>query len=696
MIVTLQGYNIKLPDAPPKEQIDGYGKPIEEQYWKKTYNLTDEEYLSLPEEEQDEIDDRETHRRVHGYWFFNKGKPFYLTGDNYFFLNFWTIDGAAPDFIISQAHDFYFDYHVDKDSACFGSIKLKPRREGCTQRTLSRLANRATMVKHKHLGIQSKTGRDAKDVNFLQLVFGCRNLPCWILPQQAGMDIPKKELVFDKPSRRASTKKKTGIKEFDEDEQPQNYLKTKIDWRDTVESAYDGSKVYRYVMDEMGKWNTCNAYETWGIVKKCLVDGFDIIGKAYLLSTIGETDEKAAANFIKLWNESDANKRTENGYTLSGLYRWFIPSYASKRGKDPRTGKQLVNKYGEVDEVTAKELILNERRAIKDPRKLFIEIKQNPLNIEEALNFGSGSALFDTIRLTERKTFLDNFQPIEERPVKYVVGNLHWIDNERFTKVRFIETPDGKWKIAYFPNVAGDMTNRVKRLPNGRALPFSDTQFVMGIDPFDYNREDLMADGSKGAFLVKLKYNFENENMSNLYCCQYIYRQNDANMFYDDVMKTAFFYGAKLNPERRLYGIWRYLRDNGLINFSMIRPDITKGSEFQKRDNGYGTPTGEDTKNLGAELVESLIAKPDPLYNENTTDNLEKFWFEDTLEQLIKYTHKQSTAYDLAMAMFLTEIGCQSIKRRHYDETKARVRSPLDILAPQFDNSGLISRLIPN
>lgn len=699
MIIELQGYKITLPDPPPKEEIDGYNLPIEEQYWKKPYNLTDEEYLSLPEDEQDEIVERENDRRVFGYWFMNKGKPFYLTGDNYFFLTFWTIDGQPPQFIINQAKNYYFEYLVDNDPYCFGSIELKPRREGRTQRKLSALVNRATLVKNKHFGIQSKTGDDAKNVNFLNLVLGYRNLPVWIHPQQSGMDIPKKELVFDKPSKRSALTKKTGVKDFDEEDSPKTFLKTKIDWGSTVESYYDGKKLYRYLMDEAGKWSSANAYETWGIVKKCLMDGFDIIGKAYLFSTIGETDEVAADNFIKLWNESDAakDKRTPNGYTISGLYRYFIPSYSTKRGKDPRTGKELINKYGEVDEVAARELILNERKSIKDPRKLFIEIKQNPLTIEEALHFGSNSSIFDNMRLNNRYNALKDFQPSEERPVKYLVGNLGWENNEKYSKVHFIPNENGKWKISYLPNIAGStMTNRVKRLPNGTCMPFSDTQFIMGIDPFDYDAEDMTTTtGSKGAFHIKLKYNFEVPDLSYIYCCQYFYREADARMFYDDVAKTMFFYGARINPERKLYGIWRYLKDNGLLNFSMIRPDMTKQSDFQKRDNGYGTPTGEDTKRLGAELWENYMAAPDPMDNEHFMDNLDRFWFEESIEQLMKYNPKESTKYDLVMSLFMTEIGSQSIKKLQTNKSKPKEESIADILFPRYDNSGVVARPIP-
>ncbi len=96
MKVIIQNYPIEIPNEPPNETIDGYGLPITEQYWRKPYELTDDEFLGLPVEDRNAIVDRETERRVFGYWFFNKGRPFTFTGDNYFFLTYWTIDGKEP------------------------------------------------------------------------------------------------------------------------------------------------------------------------------------------------------------------------------------------------------------------------------------------------------------------------------------------------------------------------------------------------------------------------------------------------------------------------------------------------------------------------------------------------------------------------------------------------------------------------
>lgn len=701
MVIELQGYKIELPDAPATETIDGYKKPRLEQYWIPPYNYSDKEFAALPEYEQEKIKEQEFHRRVHGYWFMNKGNPFYLTGDNYFFLTHWTINRKKPDFIIGQAHDFYFDYMVDRDEFCVGSIKLKPRREGCTQRTMSRLINKATLLYECDFGIQSKTYKDAKKVNFKALKHGFKFLPYWMKPKIKNLG----ETVIEFGEPYSKTTKGNQPNQF-QDVDDTDTLDTSISIGAGEATHYDGEKLRAYVGDEISKWKEADFYETWGIVSTSLYDGMDLIGKAYLLSTIGETTPKAAENFVKIWKESDPtpSKRNELGFTTSGLYRWFISPIYSKRGTDkridPKTGlprnKPLINKYGETDEVAIRELLLARRRAITNPKKLFIEIKQNPLSVDEALNFGAGTAVFDTFRINERRTYLRDLEPTEERPQAYRVGNLAWVNNIRFGKVTFVDNPQGKWKIAYFPQVAGvDMVNRWKVMPNGRKIPYSDTQFVMGIDPFDYNAED-MAEGehSKGAFLVKLKYNYHTPDLSNIYCCQYFYREADASMFYEDCIKTAMFYGARMNPERKLYGIWRYLRDNGLIGFSMIRPDATKQSDSQKRDNAYGTPTGADTLRLGAELVENYIAKPDPMYNENLADNLERFWFEETLEQLSGYDPKQSTKYDLAVAMFLTEIGCQAAKHMTHSRNETDKEDILSVLFPRFDNSGTVARPI--
>ena len=122
----LDSITISLPEPPSYGLIDGYGLPPEEQYFKRlvipdklkdiqrdaqngmrgrqknnqnfiiTFDKLIKAFWKAFEVKRDSGYDKvsefikEVHwHRKHGYWFFNDGKPTYITGDHFDYLNFW-------------------------------------------------------------------------------------------------------------------------------------------------------------------------------------------------------------------------------------------------------------------------------------------------------------------------------------------------------------------------------------------------------------------------------------------------------------------------------------------------------------------------------------------------------------------------------------------------------------------------------
>src|SRR5688572_25270648 len=87
---------------------------IEDQYWErfslpKWYKsvLKEEENYEKKKKDGDpnfydkqyeEFKSQEWDRRLNGFWFMNNGKPVYLTGSHYMFLQWWSIDIGYPKF----------------------------------------------------------------------------------------------------------------------------------------------------------------------------------------------------------------------------------------------------------------------------------------------------------------------------------------------------------------------------------------------------------------------------------------------------------------------------------------------------------------------------------------------------------------------------------------------------------------------
>jgi hypothetical protein len=680
LILNLQGYDIKL-DNPPKDEklIYGYDKPKSEQVWERPYHYTDETFNKLSSYYKDEIKKQEIERRVLGFWFMLNGKPTYLTGDAYFYFTHFTIDGQHPLYIHHQAEDFYFYKHCEEDPYCEGVIIIKPRQEGSTSRFQSLYLNQGTLEFNVHYGIQSKSGDDAEKVNFDKLVTSFSYLPEWMKPNLQGTAFPPhEELRFGKPR---VTKKNDEAKTF---------LNTVIDWKSTVFNAYDGKKLKKWIGDEYLKFpKTCSFDDTWKVVRPALRKAN---GMAYILSTMGEVNEEAGDVGRKLWKDSDPNKRTENGKTTSGLYRWFVPNWRAYFHETYK-GKPLIDKFGFIDIENAKKFIKNEYDSKETVKDKFFFVRQNPANVEEALNYGSSSNVFDTIRISKRLNEIEKFEPTQERAKPYLNGNLYWKDNIRFGQVVFKESKDGesgKWNISDFPQLAGfDKINNVFR-KDGKIKHFANTPFLAGVDPFSYDNKDGKG-FSLGAILVRLNSNMYANDRSNRYCCEYMFRETLSEMFYEDVALTLFFYGAKLNFERSAYstGLEKFLKKHGLVGFAMRRPDVTKKTAFTMRDNELGTPASEENIALGIRYIENYVSEPNPLINEHEIDYLDNFWFDRTLKQLMDYSITNKTKFDLVAAMIQCEIGCQPDKKvseaakDHVKNMEEVYRYLFNIKAPQ-------------
>ena len=181
--------------------------------------------------------------------------------------------------------------------------------------------NQATMSSDARFGILSKSGSDAKKMFTDKVVPISINYPFFFKPIQDGMDRPKTELAYRIPASKLTRKK------LDSNEQLQELvgLDTTIDWKNTGDNSYDGEKLKLLVHDESGKWEKPdNILNNWRVTKTCLRLGSKVIGKCMMGSTSNAL-EKGGANFKKLYENSDVNKRNRNGQTGSGLYSLFIP-----------------------------------------------------------------------------------------------------------------------------------------------------------------------------------------------------------------------------------------------------------------------------------------------------------------------------------------------------------------------------------
>ena len=232
--------------------------------------------------------DNEFKYREEGLFFYNNGKPTYITGTHYMYLQWSKIDVGAPDFRQSNRLFFIFWEACKADPRCYGMCYLKNRRSGFSFMSSAELVNLATISSDSRFGILSKSGADAKKMFTDKVVPISINYPFFFKPIQDGMDRPKTELAYRIPASKL-TRRKLDNNDLAIDMEG---LDTTIDWKNTGDNSYDGEKLKLLVHDESGKWERPdNILNNWRVTKTTLRLGSRIIGKCMMGSTSNALDK---------------------------------------------------------------------------------------------------------------------------------------------------------------------------------------------------------------------------------------------------------------------------------------------------------------------------------------------------------------------------------------------------------------------
>ena len=419
-IININGLYIALPLAP--EKINKRSEEKKDQYWQRE-NLPKElsrissifqwnEMVSIFKNKWVDYIETEFDRRDYGHWFYNKGKPIYMTGSHYMYLQWTSIDVGYPDF--REANRIFFIYWeaCKADNRCFGLVYLKIRRSGFSFMGSSECVNTGTLVKDSRVGILSKTGADAKKMFTDKVVPIANRLPFFFKPIQDGMDKPKTELAFRIPASKITKKNM-----YDNVNDELYGLDTTIDWKNTDENSYDGEKLLLLVHDESGKWiKPNNILNNWRVTKTCLRLGSKIIGKCMMGSTSNALS-KGGDNFKKLYEDSNVLTRNSNGQTKSGMYSLFVPMEWNMEGFIDKHGLPVLHKPEEKILGVDDEMISNgaidywqaEVDSLKNDADALNEFyRQFPRTESHAFRDESKSSLFNLTKIYQQIDYNDS------------------------------------------------------------------------------------------------------------------------------------------------------------------------------------------------------------------------------------------------------------------------------------------------
>lgn len=665
---------IPLPSPPPLEKIDGYGLPAKEQKFQiqkmpqRLQKLVDEnetidEVWAAIENEQDEYKEeilwikKQWKRRLYGYWFFNNGKPTYIDGWHYWYLNFFYLDVGLPRYRSRDRKFFIFArycyttmqalfkyrvwdaeqkdwrytndikrYHAAQDEkikceegeylidmgfrTVFGFNYPKHRRDGATYKCLAILLEIASRTMRGHFGIQSMDEASSEKYFLKMLIPAWKKLPFCFLPKHDGTSSPKEKLVFAAPTKRQGEKKGILNKEKE--------LETSIDYATTADrSFYDGDKLLADLDDENGKTLLEKVDERWLVKKQCASQGNGAIihGLSMHPSTVGEMNTKGGRNYFELCKDSMFEDRMENGQTRSGLINFFIPAYDGLEGFIDAYGESVIeNPTKEQAQfigrtIGAKEYIMGQRQAYLDqntPESLskYRElVRLFPVYFNECFRTEGQDVGFN-LEIIEKR--MDQLRFMKDATQ---TGNFKWENDQPDTRVIWEPCPEGRWKISLTLPYA---ESNLRYKDNGHYFPSKPKRFTGGADPFKFNKvqHSRMSKGGGAIFwnrdMVKDPDTKDiKEWVSHRFVCTYLNRPATKDEYAEDMLMMCVYYGALMYPEHNVPLIQEHFEKRKYGGFLKYDEDMVTGKVSVNP--GFNTQTGsikQDLFNVKRDYIE--------------------------------------------------------------------------------------------
>jgi hypothetical protein len=605
-----------------------------EQYWERIalpawYNETMKRwdaYDRKKKEGDDEFYDehleaykgQEWDRRLNGFWFMNNGKPVYLVGAHYFFMQWVQIDIGYPKFRFPDLEYFYFVQYCIEDNDCMGLLEITKRRFGKTYRGGVFVLDYITRTKMTNGAIQSKTGPDAKKVFAKAVVDPFKKLPRFFKPEYdlSGGVTPKSELRFQNTNIRG----KKAEQNLDREE-----LGSLIDYGSADPLHFDGQKVHRKFDDEWAKTTECNIYDRHDVTRYCLLDDEGrIIGKALYSSTVEKLDtdkDGVQEGAKKLWDDSDHNHKGDNGRTPSGLYRFFMPADRAKK----------FDIYGIPNREVALAEILADRKTVEhNPRALAARMRKEALTIEEAFSIDGENCSFNVLNIQQQRAKIADGQ----RPLRQVS-----FFREKDGKVNFRDDNNGlvwvlDFRIGKENKYKGEMYK----------IPANTDDGTIGVDSYSGYATGRKY-GSKACGFVF-------DKKQHMFVAMYYGRPQYKEQLHEQMELMGVFYGFKIWYEATADDYEGYFRTRNMSGYLGRFPMMAiEPEKREKTERLHGFPI---TPFAMTKQLDEMI-----LYVEHSCHLI---WFDKLLEQLLTFDPYKRTESDCVVAAMIALVAAMDIK----------------------------------
>ena len=592
---------------------------------------------------------KEYERRKNGLFIKIDEEVFYMTGSNYMFLNYYylTDSDMYPLFRTTAVHTWWHWEAVKADDRVFGELRFKSRRVAWTSEAASEALNAMTITRYGNIPVVSERRELAWELFQSKIVDPFKYYPTYFKPViNDPNDLPKTkiEITHDTPKRETS----------------------RINTYPTKLTAYDSTRVTPFsINDEVFKFEDVNFSDFRARHKRCYNKSKDTKPKGKFGSTTG--DKKLNIDSARHeWENSSPLKRDKTGTTGTGLvalfvdacYTWGEEAMFDKWGypivHDPV--EPIENEIGGIVEFGAiTKWNVEEENAKKMKKSELNSFYRNvPRTIEHALRHEGGiNNDFDIDNLNNHYEFLDRLSEIEitERIFR---GNLNWMGDPFDSKVRWDPNPKGRFQTTWIPNT--DLQNQFsKKNFHGSMINMPDNSDLgcFGVDSYDIIG-NAASGGSDGAIVGYSKFNMAGAP-SNSFFLVYKERPEKRDDFFEDVIKTARFFGMFALVESNKSRLLEFMYDNGHTGWSLRRQD-KKWKDLTDAEKLWGgIPSSTEVIEDQTSGLKDYIVDYVGIDLENDC----KVWFKELIKEWIMLKPDKRKEFDLGVASGLAKMGAQ-------------------------------------
>ena len=597
-----------------------------------------------------------------------------ITGDNYFFLNFYQLpvidqneaagsgtEDNFPNFMASQYMFFHYLQmcRVLRRNACL----MKARSIGFSEIMASIAARMYTAIKKSRTLITC-----FKDV-YLKGTFSKVDHALTFLNMHAD--------GFFKPRLKDTTLEiKSGFQvkkdgQFVDD-----------GWQSVVKgiladkpSKIRGDRVDLLIYDEAGSWNDLTTAVVQGRAL-CEVQG--IIRGIQVYGGTGGDIGPALEGLKKIYYNPKSYKVLpfRHSWTQDGAVAetgFFIPYFLQS------LNPKYMDSRGVCNQTEYKKILTKERNELLSvPDDYVKHCAEYCWNAEEAFTLEGQNKFNKTIIANQLANI--RLHKIGPKPqvglLDYTYkNNKHTLDNvDGFRwipgagKVQILEHP--VWSPLYKEQI-----DKQKREAEEQGLEFTpqtyqemNDMYVAGIDGIDIGANQTSKetrDPSDFCIVIKKRAFGMNEPQ---YVAMYKDRPANIREAYKIAMCMCRYYNAKINIEATRMGMVTWARENKCLQYFMKRPRATL------TDIKYGT-----TKQYGTPATKAIIEQQTDLIADFVEDYGHTIWFEEMLEQLNNYNDENKTKFDIIASLGMVELADQELSGRQPTKVDKEVEEFQDI-----------------